>query len=251
MMRLRVRYTKEGRVKYVSARDMTSVWERAIRRVDLPIHYSEGFSPHPKISFPDALPVGFASTGEYAELTFTVDIDPGPQLGRLSATLPEGMAITSFVVVPDGAKKLASYLGATMWEIEFPATTTADADDTVTELHARAAAVLASDLVEVIRHRPKGDRTLDVRAPLHSFAASRRPTVDGTIPVLRTILQNDGPSVRPNELLDGFAQFATRELAAPRVHRRVAQGDPTDAGLVEALTRQVVSLVPEDHAEAA
>lgn len=238
-------------MRYVSARDLTSVWERAIRRVDLPIHYSEGFSPHPKISFPDALPVGFASTGEYAELTFITPIDPGPQLARLSATLPEGMAITSFVVVPDGAKKLASYLGATLWEVEYPVTSAADAENTVAELDTRRAAFLASDSVEVIRHRPKGDRTLDVRSPLHSLAASRRLTVDGTIPVLRTVLQNDGPSVRPNELLDGFAQFATCDLATPRVHRRVAQGDPTDAGLVEALTRQLVSLVPEDHAEAA
>ena len=77
MQRLRVRYTKLGRVRFLSARDLTSVWERALRRAELPIAYSEGFSPHPKVSFPDALPVGYASTGEYAELTFAAEIDPG------------------------------------------------------------------------------------------------------------------------------------------------------------------------------
>lgn len=250
MQRIRVRYTKEDRVRYVSARDLTSVWERAIRRVDLPIHYSEGFSPHPKVSFPDALPVGFASTGEYAELTFAVDIDAGRDLARLSATLPGGMDITSFVVVPDGAKKLAAHLRATMWEVEHEAAD--DADEVVAELERRADALRAAERVEVVRERPKGDRTLDVRAPLISLAAFRRARPDGpSIPVLRAILSNDGPSIRPNELLDGLAQFATRELPRPRLYRRVAQGEPTDTGLVEALTRQTVSLQPEEHAEAA
>jgi hypothetical protein len=79
--RYRIRWTKEGRTRFVSARDLTSVWERALRRVDLPIAYSEGFTPHAKVSFPDALPVGYGSTGEYAELTFAAPDRPrsGPR----------------------------------------------------------------------------------------------------------------------------------------------------------------------------
>ena len=119
MQRLRVRYTKLGRVRFLSARDLTSVWERSLRRAELPIAYSEGFTPHPKVSFPDALPVGYASTGEYAELTFAAQIDPGRGLGRLSAALPTGMDITTYLTVPDGARKLASYLKATLWELDF------------------------------------------------------------------------------------------------------------------------------------
>ena len=118
MQRLRVRYTKLGRVRFLSARDLTSVWERSLRRAELPIAYSEGFTPHPKVSFPDALPVGYASTGEYAELTFAAEIDPGRGLGRLSAALPTGMDITTYLTVPDGARKLASYLKATLWELD-------------------------------------------------------------------------------------------------------------------------------------
>lgn len=252
MMRVRVRYTKRGRVRFVSARDMTSVWERALRRAELPIHYSEGFSPHPKVSFPDALPVGMSSTGEYAELTFSVPIEAGPALGRLSATLPEGMDITSFVVVPDGTKKLAAFLRATLWEVEFPATSPADATALTDDLDRRAAALLAADRVEVIRSRPKGDRTLDVRAPIHRLATTRRPSADGLItPALRTLLDNDGPSIRPNELLDGLASLADGDLPRPRRLRRVAQGEVRDDGLVEALTREHVMLVPEEHAEAA
>ena len=73
-VRYRVRWSKEGRTRFVSARDQSSIWERAIRRAALPIASSEGFTPHARVSFPDALPVGVASTGEYAELTFAAPI---------------------------------------------------------------------------------------------------------------------------------------------------------------------------------
>src|SRR5690606_33621749 len=58
-MRVRARYAKEGRLRFGSAIDLGRIWERALRKADLPIGYSEGFTPHPKVSFPDALPLGY------------------------------------------------------------------------------------------------------------------------------------------------------------------------------------------------
>jgi radical SAM-linked protein len=260
VQRIRIRYTKEGRVRFVSARDLTSVWERALRRADLPIAYSEGFSPHAKVSFPDALPVGYASTGEYAELTFAAPIDPGPGLGRLSATLPGGMDITTYMEVPDGAPKLAKMLGATLWELVLPAV-----DPTVAATHQdllrRASdALMAADTTEVVRTRPNGEeRTLDVRPALISLRASLRPadTGDAAHPTLRAVLRNDGPTIRPTDLHNALLAVATTPdhpsgiLPDPRVHRRVAQGDAIAAGLREALSGEVVPLEPEPSAEAA
>jgi radical SAM-linked protein len=254
VQRLRIRYTKEGRVRYVSARDLTSVWERALRRADLPIAYSEGFTPHPKVSFPDALPVGYASTGEYAELTFAAPIDPGPDLGRLSATLPEGMDITTYLQVPDGAPKLARMLGATLWELEWPALVDADVRALVDDLTRRCEDLLAADAAEVVRHRPDGDRTIDARPALLDIRASSRSASErGTaVPVLRAVLRNAGQTVRPTDLFNALIASPTdATVAAPRLYRRVAQGDPVDDGLREALTGQVAPLVPGVAAEAA
>lgn len=249
MHRYRVRYTKEGRVRFVSARDLTSVWERGLRRADLPIAYSEGFSPHPKVSFPDALPVGYASTGEYAELTFAAPIDPGRGLGRLSATLPTGMDITTYVTVPDGARKLASYLTATLWELEFgPAD---DAAELIHELDARIAAVLAADTIEVVRHRPSGDKTLDVRPAIVAMASFLRGDAPQAAPVLRAVLRNDGPTIRPTDLEVALARLGATALPTVRRYRRVAQGDAVDGGLREALTQQIEKLTPDRPAEAA
>lgn len=258
MQRLRVRYTKLGRVRFLSARDLTSVWERALRRAELPIAYSEGFSPHPKVSFPDALPVGYASTGEYAELTFAAEIDPGRGLGRLSAALPTGMDITTYLTVPDGARKLASFLKATIWELDFGVVGEADAPTFVDELDRRIARLLDESCVEVVRHRAKGDVTVDLRPSVVAMAASLRdapglaPSHDPQqAPVLRAVLRNDGPTVRPSDLAKALTRFADSDLPDPRTYARVAQGSWTDEGLVEALTQQVERLVPGRQAEAA
>ena len=276
MQRIRIRYAKEGRARFLSARDLTSVWERALRRADLPIAYSEGYTPHAKVSFPDALPVGVSSTGEYAELTFAAPIDPGPDLGRLSATLPGGMRITTYLEVPDGAPKLARMLGATLWELRWPATDEASARELVRELDRRCEALLAADAVEVVKRRPSGDKTIDVRpavlvlrASLPRIPVAGRP-LDGTPPeegeqhpTLRTVLRNAGATVRPTDLLNALISLTpsldsppppgsvVAELPEPRLYVRVAQGDPVDDGLREALSGKVEPLVPDVIAEAA
>lgn len=252
MHRIRVRYTKLDRVRFVSARDLTSVWERALRRADLPIAYSEGFSPHAKVSFPDALPVGVASTGEYAELTFAAPIDVHEAMRALSASLPDGMDILIYLVVPDGAPKLARMLRATMWELALPAG--GPHPDTLDELRRRSHLLLASDHREVVRRHAQGDRTIDVRPSILALHASTRRTDAGPAPVLRAVLRNDGPTVRPTDLFAALAapdDPSAQALPAPRVHVRVAQGEPVDGGLREALSGEVERLDLERHAGAA
>ena len=248
--RYRIRWTKVGRTRFVSARDLTSVWERALRRADLPIAYSEGFTPHAKVSFPDALPVGIESTGEYAELTFAAPIEPDRQLGALSAELPAGMDITTYLRVPDGAPKLAKMLGATLWELGWQVADTAAATELTKLLRQRSDELLAADHAEVIRHRPDGDRTIDVRPALLALATATRPgsTAPGAHTVLRAVLRNDGPTVRPTDL---HAALARDDVAVPRAVRRVAQGSHVAAGIEEALSGEVEPLVPDVDAEAA
>ena len=246
MQRYRIRWTKQERTRYISARDLTSVWERGLRRADLPIAYSEGFTPHPKVSFPDALPVGFDSTGEYAELTFAAPIVPDRDLARLSDTLPAGMDITTYLEVPDGAPKLARMLRATLWELVWPPV---DVTELTELLNRRSDELLASERAEVIRRRPDGDRTIDVRPAMLAIAASTRPTAGGDVcTVLRAVLRNDGPTVRPTDL---HAALSHDDIAEPTLYRRVAQGEHVDGGLHEALSTEVVPLVLDVDAEAA
>lgn len=239
--RIRVRYTKEGRVRFVGARDLGPVWERAIRRAGLPIAYSEGFTPHPKVSFPDALPLGFASTGEYAELTFAESIDADSDLAVLSEQLPAGMDILTFWEVPDGAPKLAKMLPATLSEIVHT-----DPSVSVDQLRSLLEDLLARERVEVTKSRPSGDKIVDIRSAIVTAGVSARTdhgvhAEAGAFPVVRAIFRNDGPSVRPTDLHAALAATAT-DLPDARLYRRVAQGEAVDGGLREALSREVIEV---------
>ena len=102
-MRLRIAFSKHGKIRFTSHRDVARIWERALRRTNLPVAYSEGFTPRPKLSFGLALSTGHESDGEYLD----VDLDPeqGADLDlaglttHLSAQLPVGMTATGVVVV--------------------------------------------------------------------------------------------------------------------------------------------------------
>lgn len=247
LQRYRIRWTKVGRTRFISARDITSVWERALRRADLPIAYSEGFTPHPKVSFPDALPVGVRSTGEYAELSFAAPIEPASDLAALSAALPAGMDITTTLQVPDGAPKLAKMLRVTLWELAWPPV---DQTELRELLATRCNELLASTCAEVVRHRPDGDRIIDVRPAVLALVATTRPgtaTRDAHT-VLRAVLRNDGPTVRPTDL---HTALVADEVAEPAAVTRCVQGAQVAEGVADALDGEVEPLVPDVDAEAA
>jgi radical SAM-linked protein len=99
MQRIKIKFTKGEEVKFISHRDLMRTFQRAIRRAGLPILYSQGFNPHMKISWGNALKVGVVSAGEYAELHIDGWIRPRDALERLNQTLPKGLEIIEANVV--------------------------------------------------------------------------------------------------------------------------------------------------------
>lgn len=93
MQKIRVKYCKGEEVKFISHRDLMRVFQRAIRRAGLPIAYSQGFNPHMKISWGDALKLGKTSDQEHAVLQFENWIKPQELIQRLNRQLPKGIEI--------------------------------------------------------------------------------------------------------------------------------------------------------------
>ena len=94
-MRYRVRWGKEGKLRFLSHHDVATVLERSMRRASLPLAYSKGFSAHPKIAFGSGLPVGYGSDVELLDLELDEDVDPGEMCERLRGALPGGLAVHS------------------------------------------------------------------------------------------------------------------------------------------------------------
>jgi len=190
-VKLRLRYRKLGKVRFVSHRDSARLWERALRRVALPVAYTEGFTPRPRLGFGLALPTGAESVAEYLDIDLVkgAGLDPGdPDLVEaLSAALPVGMDVSRIAERSDGDESLQEAVTSTTWQLSGPGIE----PDRIDEAAAR---LLASDEVVVERVR-KGRRHVDdVRPLIVSLAADERGTC------LVAELVTVGRALRPTEL---------------------------------------------------
>ena len=216
VQKLRIRYAKRGRLRFTSHRDFARAFERAVRRAGVPIAFSSGYSPHPKISYANASPTGAATEAEYLEIGLTRECDPDTVRADLDASLPPGLDVLE-VVVAAGQGSLAERLQASEWSIEL----------TGVDVAAAAAAVeafLAADVVEVERMTKKGLRTFDARADVLGLEARAGGEGDAPCAILKVVLRHDTPSVRPDDVLAGLRSRGGLQVEQTPVATRSAQG---------------------------
>ena len=214
VQRLRIRYAKRGRLRFSSHRDFQRAFERALRRAGVPMAYSAGFSPHPKVSYAGAAPTGTASEAEYLEIGVVTRCDPERLRAALDEALPPGLDVIE--VVEAATPDLVGRIQASHWRIELdgvPAPAAADA----------VAALLAADRVEVSRLTKSGVRTFDAREPLLD-ARVQPGTGEGPCAILDLVVRHVTPSVRPDDVLVALRQVADLVPPVPARVTRLAQG---------------------------
>ncbi len=118
VQRIRLRFAKRGRLRFLSHRDVARSFERAVRRAGVPVAHSHGFSPHPRLSWVGAAPTGTASEAEYLEIGLTRPVDPAELVSALDAALPDGIDVLEASVAEGGA--LADRIDASRWLVELP-----------------------------------------------------------------------------------------------------------------------------------
>jgi radical SAM-linked protein len=192
------------------------------------VAFSQGFTPHPKISYASAAPTGVASEAEYLEIGLRETVDPEQLRSALDAALSPGLDVLD-AVVASGAG-LADRIEASHWRIELPQV---DPD-----VLAKAVAVFtAAGEVLVERMTKQGRRTFDARGAVMSIdviAAPATPSEEPAVPcaILELVVRQVTPSVRPDDVLSGLRVVAGLEPpVAPKVIR-LAQGTLTAHGAI-------------------
>ena len=221
VQRLRIRYAKRGRLRFTSHRDFSRAFERAIFRARIPMAYSSGFNPHPRISYAGASPTGAASEAEYLEIGLARQTEPAEVLVALDEALPPGLDVLEVVESQGGS--LADLLEASVWRTTVPGLAPAEAARVVAEL-------LAADEVLVERMTKKGLRSFDCRAAVVSLTSAAAPASGGECAILDMVLRHGTPSVRPDDVLAGLRALVGLEAGSAPLHERLAQG-PLDAQL--------------------
>lgn len=215
VQKLRIRFAKRGRLRFTSHRDFQRAFERAVRRAALPVAFSHGFSPHPKISYAGAAPTGAASEAEYLEISLTHERDPEQVRADLDAALPPGLDILEVVVA--GAGSLAERLEASEWLIALPGVDPGQAAEAV-------GTFLDREEILVERMTKRGLRSFDCRGAVLRLAVGREPAPAETCAILQVVLRHGTPAVRPDDVLAGVLEVATLQVTGPALLTRLAQG---------------------------
>jgi radical SAM-linked protein len=196
-VRVRIRFAKTGKVRWTSHRDVARMWERALRRVRLPVAYTEGFSPRPRVSFGLALPTGHESVAEYLDVELAGPEAPTDELANptvLSDALPDGVEVLAVAVLDGRPPSLQHDVTSCSWEVEVvgvgPSTSAGLVED----------ALRASQLL-VTRERKGREVTDDLRPAIVSLGVLEGQQ-GGTL--LGTELATHPRGVRPSELLQAL-----------------------------------------------
>ncbi|MGD0746772.1 MAG: TIGR03936 family radical SAM-associated protein [Acidimicrobiales bacterium] len=220
--RLRLRFTKAGKIRFTSHRDVARMWERALRRSRLPVAYSQGFVPHPLVSFGLALPTGCESRGEYLDVRLG-PVEPGEipvaQLPEaFSALLPEGIDVSAAALVAEAEGSLQQEVASCDWELEVLGVPGE-------ELQERVEKVLAAPILTVRRERKGRQADDDIRPAILALSVT---SPNGH---LRAEMATHPRGVRPGDLV---AALDTRAVLgrACRTHQWIER----DGGRFEPLS---------------
>ncbi len=197
-MRVRIRFAKAGKVRWTSHRDVARMWERALRRVRLPVAYTEGFSPRPRVSFGLALPTGHESVAEYLDVELA---DPGgreDELANLPAVLtdalPDGVDVLAVAVLDGRVPSLQHDVTSCSWEVEVVGVGPA-------QMAGLVEGALAAGQLLVTRERKGRQVTDDLRPAIVSLGVLEGQQAST---LLGTELATHPRGVRPHELLQAL-----------------------------------------------
>jgi radical SAM-linked protein len=199
-MRIRVTFSKTGALRYTGHLDLHKLWERAARRAGLPLAYSQGFHPQPKIQIAAALPLGFASRCEVVDMILHGESETSQLRIDLQAALPTGIQILKLEQAEEKSPALQTLVEAADYEV----TLQEPADGSA--LHERLASVMKAESLP----RERRGKPYDLRPLIEVISLIQGP---GDLIRLRmTLTAREGATGRPEEVLDalGIAAETTR-----------------------------------------
>ena len=204
-MRIRIKFVKQGALRYTGHLDLHRLWERAARRAELPLAYSQGFHPQPKMNMAAALPLGFSSRCEMLDMKLEHDIALDDLPARLNATLPSGIQVVDVEQVDERAPALQTQVVSAEYEV----TLTEAVDGS--ELKRKVDSLIESKIIP----RERRGRIYDLRPLIEELSLTPTPLPQGKgqgVRVFMRLAAREGATGRPEEVLDvlGIAFEGTR-----------------------------------------
>jgi radical SAM-linked protein len=188
-MRIRITFAKQGALRYTGHLDLHKLWERTARRAELPLAYSQGFHPQPKMNIAAALPLGFSSSCEVMDMRLQNDIPLEGLCEKLQNTLPTGIRVLNVERVEDGEPALQTQVASA----EYQVTLTEPIDGS--ELEGRINAIVEAETLP----RARRGKNYDLRPLIEEISLTPNPT---PAIIFMRLKAQEGATGRPEEVLD-------------------------------------------------
>lgn len=157
-MKIRVRFSKQGQMKFIGHLDMVRYFQKVMRRGEIDVAYSEGFSPHQKMSFAAPLSVGVLSKGEYFDMEVNSTLSTKEAMDRINEQNVEGVTVLSYKLLPDNAKNAMAVMSAADYFVYTDIFT----DDDITGF-------INQNSINVIKKTKKSEKEVDIKPLIYSI----------------------------------------------------------------------------------
>ncbi len=206
-MKIRIKFRKHGAMKFIGHLDVMRYFQKAIRRSDINIRYSEGFSPHQIMSFAAPLGVGITSNGEYVDIDVLSTFSSEEAVRRLNDTMSEGFEIVSYRLLPDSAANAMSIVAAADYTLTFrPGYEPTDKKPE--EWFREMAVFFDRPEVFVSKKTKKGETQVNLKPLVYELKLTESDGKEGQLPhtpaLFMKVSSGSAANVKPDMVLDAF-----------------------------------------------
>lgn len=219
-MKLRIKFSKQGPVKFVGHLDIMRYFQKAMRRADIDIKYSEGFSPHQVMSFAAPLGVGLTSNGEYMDIEVNSMTDCQTLMDQLNGTMAEGIKVTDCRLLDDKAKNAMSLVAAADYTLTFRE---GKEPEDVEAFFKGLLEFISQEQILTIKKTKKGEREVDLKASIHELSVK-----DGII--FMKVSAGSADNLKPELVMERYYQWRGQECPefAFHIQREEVYGNTGD-----------------------
>ncbi len=203
-LKVRIKFKKYGVMKYIGHLDMMRYFQKSMRRAEIPIAFSAGFSPHMIMSFANPLGVGLTSEGEYFDIEITESISSKRAVDQLNAVMVEGVEVTSFVELPEGQKTGMAIVAAADYRAIFQEDTTFITEEELQEF-------LACDEIMITKKSKKSVREVNIRPLIYQMNLCE----DG---IFMQLASGSVENLKPELVIDALVEYFNMDKRNTNVH---------------------------------
>lgn len=198
-----IKFSKDGVLRYISHLDLLRLFKRSFKRVGVKLQYSQGFNPHPKMSFAQPLSLGYASSAEYLEFDTTEPYSTDGIIEKINAVMPDGIQVLTCEELHPGGKTLAALTEAADYEILIPAGSAGLQGCTEESIRR----FVGQEHIKVTKHQRKTGK--DIEVDIKPMILEMRGEVDNNnIMLVMKLAAGSTANLSPEIVLATFCEYA-------------------------------------------